>query len=298
MFKRLTARWDFIAIDPGRFTDELRYMGIDRDSLPRLGGFGDVAQWARQNLATDPALAKNVLVAAWRAANEREVASLVRAVSAAVGIELTVRFLARPRPERQDWENLFNPVSFSLSGSPHYWFTLMVLAVLSVVALLEITPRILLAPSWMSFRVLIATAAALSILGTWHRLIVGHVSIDGNRLSHEMLAASGYAVGFPFLFLGLAVSELLREDRELTSDISRRFRWSILMWGFAPALLYYVSAFASHDYELRHAAAGWLILALLFTALWRSALRRDRLARNPLSGVLDRAEDSPSDATG
>ncbi len=294
----------FLPIEATRWSAEILEAGVEPFRAHTLG---EVLDWARFAMRSNPAQAKAAIVAAWRAVSNYSMAGLMACVDPALAVDLTARFTSVPAPERQDWENLSNPVSFTLSRSPHYWFTLALVAILSSAALLEIAPVVLFSPSWISWRVIIAVAGGCSIIAGWRRLIYGYersVS-DGSRgprrFDHQMLVAVGIAPIIPLMYVYEATvwafNRLRRKLHTFDAPDWEDMRWLVAISACSPAVIYYATAFTSHHYTWWQAGAGWSVLSLLLTALWKLGLRRDRLARNPLAGVLERGETAVAENT-
>jgi hypothetical protein len=105
--------------------------------------------------------------------------------------------------------------------------------------------------------------------------------------------SAGHVDTFPSVFLGPLVEgkELLREVREINWKDKGEAAFTLVlllaMLFFFPACIYFASSFFLRELPWGFVLSFWMVVGTMLFFLWRTGMRRDRAARNPLLGLLD-----------
>ena len=203
-----------------------------------------------------------------------------------------------PRPTTADWANIFKPTEFQFRGSPYSSFSMLIVMTITLGALYQLWwAHDLSAKSGWSifFLIILSLIILVNVLinqNYWSKL----VNIDNADMTPMPLT---YVLG-PLVF----IPELIRDIKHdklgcsiYLGIIILATPISFLFIGWLPVVGFYTTEFLLEIglpiiSVVTIQLSWWLGLSILLIV----GLRRDRLARNPLYGLLNDALAEPSKA--
>ena len=205
--------------------------------------------------------------------------SLFNSLELNMKLELFYRFLTQFRlftPSRNDWRNIFRPLTFEFSNSWHYANIVKEhksgLVALRQMALIVFNSSPLM--SWTNGMILVA---ALAIILGW---IFPFFDISDDNIIWEKAnnILTYFLIGF---FLPIP---LILDINDGLFNVKTLPSIPYIVW--FPVIIYFTSIFLLSFISWQFIMLVWVILFIFGGILWWDGNKRERAAKNPLQGII------------
>jgi hypothetical protein len=237
-----------------------------------------VSQRLNELLGADPGKLLTLLVSSitsWQA-------FLLSRMNLLPRLDMAYRLLFQsPNPTIDDWVNVLRPRKFKFTSSIHYRIILALIHLLLVLGIASVVHRIAYSVAWVSAPNAVFTLTGVLCLLLAVLLLFKEVRQDPEGVSIFFGGAYVRKDGF----LGP-----IRELRNKNTGVPEKTALVLLIIAvvfFPPALAYVCTRYLLNFLPTLAVVAWWAIFLGIIFLLRRDGLRKDRLARNPLHGVLD-----------
>lgn len=193
-------------------------------------------------------------------------------------------------PNREDWVNIFRPVSYTASRGWHLW---LAFAFVQGIAISDIVSIFVLRSGSIAVRAVLSLELVIGLL--IHLLVLWPGALEGIGTC-ETLAYFGAG---PIVLVTLRRSDFESNAASRAAKIRNAFLMALFAVSFCawtPVWLWASFLTARHWLGLPMAAGAIVLLSGICVALWSRANLLERRARNPLSGLRRflRTEDQPN----
>jgi hypothetical protein len=197
---------------------------------------------------------------------------LFRSLPAGKQFDLFYRLLKGPLPTSDDWQNTFRPVDYEFARSWHFFAVVGIVLVVFAAALFQIFDVLSHASPLLSW-------ATAPVWGT-----IAILGLAGYVVWREGLMADPPELVLLIIGGPIFVPRIVRRFRTGRLDVSALATLSFVVQ--SPALIYFASLATRRLLPWLYVALLGAVFAGIVVWLWRRGRRRDRAARNPLSGIL------------